>query len=305
MEQIKEITKNKELIVRKKIVNFFEKILRHLNYDFSHDRFKGIVYSEISPETPLEEKVKIYFDALIFLLNNKKIPMTNSFLSRFFYLILGREMEKNILIRIKSYYFFLTDYAPLEKAIEFHLFVYQELKDLSEEQKFIISLFFLNFCLVACDIPCIRLLNEELKEYKIKRKQFFDGDKNSIYIFLLNILKNSKYQDITYYKELEPISLQEISDFIKNHKRHIMNKFKVKHLFIFGSFAKRTNRIDSDIDILINFSLDLLYEEKLELKCSLETYLFEKFHRFIDIHEIFEYLTDDLIKETTKIKKIF
>ncbi len=304
MEQIVEITKNKELIVRKRLVNFFEKILRYLKYDFPHERYKGIVYSEISPESPLEEKIKIYYDALLFLLSNRKFPITSSFLKRFFYLMYGEEMSEDLLIRLKSYYFYLMDYAPVEKAVEFHLYVYQELRDLLEEDRLIISLFFLNYCLVACNIPCIRLLNNELKEYVLYREKFFEGDKKTIYFFLLNIIRKSKFQDKSYYIDLKPLSLQEIINFISKNKKFIVDKFKIKHLYVFGSYAKRTNRIDSDIDFLINFSLDLLYEEKLNLKLLFENYLFDAFHRYIDIHEIFEYLTDDLIKETTKIKKI-
>lgn len=92
-------------------------------------------------------------------------------------------MDENLLIRLKSYYFNLIEYAPLEKAIEFHLYAYMELSELLEEERFIISLFFLNYCLIVCNIPCIRLLLNELKEYENNKKKYFSGDKKAMYFF--------------------------------------------------------------------------------------------------------------------------
>ena len=72
----KEMTSGKELIVRKKVASFIEKTFRYFKYDFRHDVFKGIVYSELECNTPLEEKLKNYFDAYVYLLSNHKSPLT-------------------------------------------------------------------------------------------------------------------------------------------------------------------------------------------------------------------------------------
>ena len=40
--EIEKITYNKELLVRKKMASFIEKLLRCLDYDFRHDIFKQI-----------------------------------------------------------------------------------------------------------------------------------------------------------------------------------------------------------------------------------------------------------------------
>ena len=57
MEEIYELVENKRIFVRKKIANFLEKLFRHCGYDFDHDVFKKIIYSEEEYKTPIEEKI--------------------------------------------------------------------------------------------------------------------------------------------------------------------------------------------------------------------------------------------------------
>ena len=40
MEEIRKLVKGKELIVRKRIVSFLEKIFKYLGYEFRHDNYK-------------------------------------------------------------------------------------------------------------------------------------------------------------------------------------------------------------------------------------------------------------------------
>ena len=63
MEEIYRLTRNKRIIVRKKIANFLEKVFRYCGYDFDHDVFKKVIYSEDAYKTPVEAKIKNYYDA--------------------------------------------------------------------------------------------------------------------------------------------------------------------------------------------------------------------------------------------------
>lgn len=101
------------------------------------------------------------------------------------------------------------------------------------------------------------------------------------------------------------LTIEEIRKTIIEDKDYLMNELKVKSISIFGSFAKGTDRIDSDIDLLISFSLDLLKEEKEANIEFIKNYYFKKFNRFIDVTEVSEYLNDDFIKKITYVKKIF
>ena len=83
LKEIYNIVKDKELVVRKKIASIIEKMLRHLGYDFLHDRYKEIVYSESKCVTEEEHYIKNLYDGFIYLLNNKKTTITNNFLKKF------------------------------------------------------------------------------------------------------------------------------------------------------------------------------------------------------------------------------
>ena len=74
---------------------------------------------------------------------------------------------------------------------------------------------------------------------------------------------------------------------------------------MFGSFSKGKERIDSDIDMLVFFNLNLPRKEKIESIKYLEKYYFNIFHRYIDFLEVGDIISDGLIKEVDNVKKIY
>ena len=74
---------------------------------------------------------------------------------------------------------------------------------------------------------------------------------------------------------------------------------------LFGSFAKGAQRIDSDIDMLIQLSFDIAYDKRAELIDELKTYYKAVFNRFIDMVEINEYIENVVLKKMHKNIKIF
>ncbi len=48
-------------------------------------------------------------------------------------------------------------------------------------------------------------------------------------------------------------SLEEIKSSICNEKQHLFAKYPIKSLAIFGSYARREQHDDSDVDILVEF----------------------------------------------------
>lgn len=49
-------------------------------------------------------------------------------------------------------------------------------------------------------------------------------------------------------------SVNEIKEIIMEYKRELEEKFKVKNIAIFGSYARNEQRKTSDVDILVEFS---------------------------------------------------
>ena len=105
--------------------------------------------------------------------------------------------------------------------------------------------------------------------------------------FIIELIKDSKYQDKDYYKNLIPLNFNTLLSYLINNKNLLINKYKMKSLYIFGSYYLKTNRFDSDIDLYVIF-LDVSFIEKEKLVKEVKDVLFNHFRRFIDIEEIFD-----------------
>jgi len=55
-------------------------------------------------------------------------------------------------------------------------------------------------------------------------------------------------------------SLEEIKKIINTHKKEIEEKYKVKSIAIFGSYIRKEQTTDSDIDILVEFKEPVGFE---------------------------------------------
>lgn len=297
--------KNYELISRKRIVSFLEKTFQYCKYDFRHDLFKQVLLGEIPSNTEQEDMFKNYYDAFVYLLLNNKNQLTSSILMRFFYIIKGTSVNIAILNKISSNFFHMRQKSILDQVLDFHIFIFLELDDFSEEEKFIISLMFLNYSLVKNNIPCVQILLSDFDEYIIARNDYIIGEKDKLIIFLIKLLNKSKYQQKEYYRNLKYLSVDDIRNIFVADKEKLRKDYQIKHIYLFGSFAKDISRLDSDIDLIIDFSNDVSYEEKIKQKEILAEYYYKVFNRFIDITELSFHLNERFLKEVTNIKKIF
>lgn len=296
---------NKELYVRKVLVSFIEDVFNFLGYNLEHDRIKKVLYTEDSFKSIDEENIKRVYDAYIYLVFNAKNPLTNRILNTFFYIYFGKEIDTNISLRIASKFFDFIDKPIIESATDFHICVFNEIEFINEEDKLIISLIFFNYFLIKNNIPTIRMMVSDLESYLEKKKEYEKGNKISLYQFFFELIDKAKVQDKSYYQNLKELTLQDIYKTLKEDEEFIKKNYSIKHLSVFGSFAKQINRIDSDIDLLASFSLDLTSNEKKEIVVQFKNHYFNKFSRFIDVSEISEYLDDEFIKRIPYVKKIF
>ena len=106
--------------------------------------------------------------------------------------------------------------------------------------------------------------------------------------FIIELIKDSKYQDKDYYTNLMPLDFNTLLSYLINNKNLLINKYKMKSLYIFGSYYLKTNRFDSDIDLYVIFSLDVPFIEKEKIVKEVKDVLFNHFRRYIDIEEIFD-----------------
>lgn len=61
-----------------------------------------------------------------------------------------------------------------------------------------------------------------------------------------------------------PLDFNTLLSYLINNKNLLINKYKMKSLYIFGSYYLKTNRFDSDIDLYVIF-LDVSFIEKEKL----------------------------------------
>lgn len=295
----------KEILVRKVQGQFVEKLFQFLNYDIHHDRIKKIFYGDDYPRDRNEAKAKNVFDAFVFLINNAKTNITQKLLNTFFYIYFSREIDETVALRIASDAYAFVDKPAIESAVDLHLAIYDELDICNYEDKFIISMCFLNFYLIKNNIPVLRMHVSELQEYVEKRKAYRTGDKLGLYTYIIDLVNNAKTQTHKYYEELNPLTVEELVDIFKADEEMIKSNFGITHLSIFGSFAKQLNRIDSDVDLIISFNFDLTSKDKHELAEQFKRYYVNKLKRFIDICEISQYLDDLFIQEKSCAKRVF
>lgn len=299
MEEIEKRARHCELVVHKTVCKLIEKILRYWNMDFSHERFKAIIFSMEEYQTPLEEKIKNYYDAYMYLLMNHKSPFTSAFIRKFYYIIFEKELEESIALKIASRYIFLSTETKIMKAIELHFYVYSLLSDLKEFERWLISLMFLNYALVKQGIPCVYLIRTDLEKYAKYR-----NDKEKLKTMLYNVILFSKFQKKSYTKQLRKITLEEIEEVFRKKRELLQERYKIEHIFLYGSFAKDTARLDSDLDLFVIFKEDISYQEKMQYKEGLVNYLTSEFCRYVDIQEIFECIPKEIILEATRTKKL-
>lgn len=295
----------KELFVRKMLASFIEKIFNFLGYKLEHDRVKKVLYVEDACRGSDEIYIKRAYDAYIYLVFNSKNPLTNKILNTFFYIYFGKEIDTNVALRIATKYFSYIDKPIIESAVDFHIDAFNEIDCASENDRFVISLMFINYILLKNNIPSMQLLSSNFNEYLERRKNYFNGDKIPLYEFFFELVCNEKVQDKSYYENLKELSLKDIYKVFKDDEKYIKSNYAIKHLSVFGSFAKEINRIDSDIDLLAEISLDLTSEQKRKKIDEFKKHYVNKFCRFIDISEISEYLDDEFIKKIPYVKRIF
>lgn len=290
-----------ELIIRKKLTQFIEKYFRYLDYDFRHTLFKQIVYMETSIQTKLEEKMKSSYDAYFYLLSNNQNTFSPSLLKKFFYILQEKEPALDLITRLSDLFFKTCVENSLENSIIFSHNAFKTMVESDDEYKFLISLMFLNFSLVKFSIPTLVFNETVLKELS---KLYILNSSTELIRYLTKFVLESKKQDKSYYQNLKKLTFKEIFQTLLNDKV-LLTQFGVKHLYIFGSFAQGTERLDSDIDMLAEFSLDITKESKQKFKETIKQIYFDKFKRFIDLIEVGPYLSENLLKEINNCTKVF
>ena len=100
--------------------------------------------------------------------------------------------------------------------------------------------------------------------------------------------KNMLPDDEAYFDNLRELTKDEIINHLVANKQEIEKKYKINGLYLFGSFSKNKQRIDSDIDLVGVFSTYLTYKEKKQCVEEFKEYIKETFARRCDFAEYYQ-----------------
>ena len=190
-------------------------------------------------------------------------------------------------INLSSKYFYLQDCPVIERAVRFHMLVFQELIEFEEKERIFISFMFFNYALVKGDIPCVRILKKQYPSYLKARQSYIEGDEMKLIDYMIQLVLTSKFQKKSYYKKLRPIHHQEIIHQFKKDKKILNLQYGI------------------NIDLIVVFHQDLLLDEKEQILKKLSENYYFIFHRFIDFIEISTHVSEEIVKEITTYKIIF
>lgn len=276
-----------EILVRKKVAASLEKCLRYYGYTIAHDEYKKIVYRERLCADDNEFRIKNYYDAYVYILTDYKNSLTNERLRKYLYLVSGQESSKELVNKIVNSFFNLKEL----ELVSFIASFYHEIKDdvieyYKEEMGNVILLMLINYCLLSKNHPLIVIRSEEYKEL---------NNMDDYHKFFGEVILRTKHQRSDYYKSLSTISIDEIKEAIREDEKNLKEKYMIEKIYVFGSFAKRIERIDSDIDLMVQFSLDASSILIDEAKEYIKNRYLEILHRNIDVVEMPQFLTDEVI----------
>jgi len=133
------------------------------------------------------------------------------------------------------------------------------------------------------DKPRLNVVLEPPLYLKVKKLAKKDGVSLSLKardLIRESLVRDQAADESNVYSPANPKNLSEIKKIIRQHKKILEKKFKVKKIGIFGSYVRGEQRQKSDLDILVEFSgkmgwglIDLkdYLQEMLKTKVDLTT----------------------------------
>lgn len=279
----------KERIVRKKVARFIQKLLEYAGYPIDYTRYKAIIYREKPCVDELDLEIKNIYDAYLYFISDYPNILTEHRLKRFFYLLLGKEMDDQIISKIVD-----TSYANMAKDYLFRSSSLLKLgldlfSNSSNKIEKMIPLMLMNAELIRSGLPSTMICYRDYQYFQEIDLQ----DESSLQEFIERIIAHNTYQEKKYYLELTELDFQKIKESILLDEDMLKTKYHLEHLYVFGSFAKDNSRIDSDLDFALFFMLDATSSEIEFCISYLKNKYLELLKRNIDVMVLYASINDE------------
>ena len=242
----------------KHFYRFIEFISKLLGKKLPHERFKLISTDNYKAESKNELEIKKIADSYAYLLNNINQSLTTNIIKNSYYILTEKLLEDEIVQNILKVFYQNYDEGPHFLAALIHFAVLENIKENKIEFAFMLS---------------------NLIMYKKKRKPFIPFE-----VMYDSYFKAIREKDIN-------LKAEDILKTIKEIKEILKAKYKVKKLYLYGSFAKEMTNINSDLDFLIIYEDNIFNFERLRLNEKLREYLANKLQIHIDLIDFTHALT--------------
>ncbi len=255
-----------ELLSSKRLLKMHLYIMQMYYPNLKYYGYKDIIYGRKKIKNKDEEVLKNSYDALVFLFKNKATDINDKLLDKFI-ILLANKKNNEINVIIKEANNQRNFYSKIKRLNEYLLN--------GDLINFIIYVYFISFFYYRKTNIIPRYKREEVRLLKNK----FDNKK------IKEIFSNQE-DETKYYQELIDINQKELEAYLLNNKANYEKEYKIKSLYLFGSYMTNTFRIDSDIDLIIEFKGHITYEEKEKYKEEFEKEISQDLKRRVDMHEL-------------------
>ncbi|MBN3490250.1 nucleotidyltransferase domain-containing protein [Acholeplasma equirhinis] len=264
---------DEKIVINDKLFyRFIEFTSKYLKIDLTHETFKLICLDQYTPNTKSEYRVKRFADAFRYLIYNLKSNFTKQLIETTYFILTGFKMSQKNLIYIVEYYYRKKDTHTHQKASDMHL----KIMDMKVKQKIELAFLITNLILMKSAFYPIIVYQNDIAIYidAIKQRRV---NPNAFYMFLVNC--EHFIRKTHNHKRIENDILKdkdEVIYILKNKTEYLRKKYKIKELYLYGSYVKETNLPTSDIDMLVVLDDSFINYEKYEHLKALKQYLHDE-----------------------------
>lgn len=256
--------------MKKNIVNMIYFINKYNEYGFIYEQIKHLYDDEKNAISINERNVKRTCNAFNFIFENMNQSFTEELITNAYYLLTYNILEETLAKEIISIYYQNIDNSAHYLSVLIHMYIMRNIKEKNVEFAFLIS----NYILYKIDKVLIMPYEFIFDEY---RQAVISEDLPKLMRIFYEV------EIINYEKRPCRYTKDEIILIIKKEKAILKEQFKIKKLYLFGSYAKKRNLCKSDIDLLVVFENDLINIERKELTNDLKEYLMKLYDCDVDL----------------------
>lgn len=256
-------------------IKFFYRLVEYVSkmkkIDLPHERAKLIILDNYKAETKAELEVKSFAEAYLYIINNKNQILSTTIIKRAYYLLTGKMLREAKIKNILETYYRNYDESSHYLAALMHLEVLKNVRTRKIEFAFMIT-----------NLVMLKKKRNVVIPYEYVYKPYFKAIKEKnidklMYIYMEMEATNKPF------KASPTLNKEKIIKTIEENVSVIKNKYGVKKLYLYGSYAKEKTSLTSDVDLLIIFNENVTNYKKNQNAEILKEYLSEKLNQTVDL----------------------